>query len=50
VIPVPEPSREHDILLRIDGDVAPEEVKRWCEERLSAYKQPGWVETVNGEW
>ena len=40
VRPIPEPSRENDIALDVAGDVSPETVKRWCEERLSAYKQP----------
>lgn len=37
---VPEPAREHDIALDVAGDVTEEEVRRWCAERLSAYKQP----------
>ena len=41
---IPEPSREHDIGLVVDGDVSVEAVKRWCEERLSAYKQPTVIE------
>ena len=34
------PSREHDICLRVVGDVTREQVLAWCETRLSAYKQP----------
>ena len=37
---VPEPTREHDIALDVEGDVEPADVKQWCETRLSAYKQP----------
>ena len=37
---LPEPSREHDIALDIDGDVTVDAVKQWCAARLSAYKQP----------
>jgi long-chain acyl-CoA synthetase len=43
---LPEPSRENDILLRIWGGVAEGDVRRWCELRLSAYKQPSVVEIV----
>jgi len=44
VAAIPEPTREHDILLRLAGDVAQEDVERWCEEHLSAYKQPSVIE------
>ncbi|HUO52852.1 MAG TPA: AMP-binding protein [Gemmatimonadaceae bacterium] len=37
---IPEPSRENDIAVEVAGAVAEEDVKRWCEARLSAYKQP----------
>jgi acyl-CoA synthetase (AMP-forming)/AMP-acid ligase II len=47
VVPIPEPAKENDILLRVAGTVTVEEVKRWCETRLSAYKQPSVVEMVN---
>ncbi len=40
VVPVPEPTRENDILLTVRGDVTPDAVRRWCEGRLSSYKQP----------
>ncbi len=43
----PDPLREHDIVLRVSGDATEEEVRRWCEERLSAYKQPSVVEIVS---
>jgi long-chain acyl-CoA synthetase len=40
---IPEPAREHDIGLDVTGEVTAEEVRRWCAERLSAYKQPSEV-------
>jgi long-chain acyl-CoA synthetase len=46
VRPVPDAAKEHDILLRVAGAVEVEAVKRWCEARLSAYKQPGTVELM----
>lgn len=44
VTPIPEPSRENDIRVRITGNVTEDEVKRWCEARLSGYKQPSVIE------
>ena len=43
---IPEPSKENDILLRVTGTVTEEEVREWCESRLSLYKQPTvvWIE------
>ena len=43
VIAVPAPDREHEIALEVTGDVTADDVKRWCQARLSAYKQPGEV-------
>jgi acyl-CoA synthetase (AMP-forming)/AMP-acid ligase II len=40
---VPEPAREHDIALAVEGDVTEDAVRRWCAERLSQYKQPSEV-------
>lgn len=37
---VPDPVKEHGIVLSVRGDVAEADVKRWCEAHLSAYKQP----------
>ena len=37
---IPDPTREHDIALDVDGDVTAADVRAWCEARLSAYKQP----------
>ncbi len=49
VRPIPEPSKENDITLRVTGSVTEEEVRAWCEQRLSAYKQPTSVEVANGD-
>ncbi|OYV74481.1 MAG: hypothetical protein B7Z72_00015 [Gemmatimonadetes bacterium 21-71-4] len=37
---IPEPTREHDIGLDVTGSVSVDDVRRWCEQRLSSYKQP----------
>ena len=34
------PERESEIALEVTGSVSEEEVKQWCAQRLSAYKQP----------
>lgn len=44
----PDPVKENDVLLRVFGDVSEEDVKRWCEQRLSAYKQPSVIEIIPG--
>jgi long-chain acyl-CoA synthetase len=44
--PIPEPSKENDIALRVAGAVTEDEVRDWCETRLSAYKQPTIIETA----
>lgn len=43
---LPNPVKEHDILLRVAGTVTEADVRRWCAQRLSAYKQPSVVEIV----
>jgi long-chain acyl-CoA synthetase len=43
---VPAPARENDIAVVVHGDVDTSDVKRWCEARLSAYKQPSVIEIV----
>lgn len=40
---IPEPAREHDIALDVEGEVTADAVRAWCEARLSAYKQPSEV-------
>jgi long-chain acyl-CoA synthetase len=44
VSPIPENLKENDISLRVVGDVTEEDVRRWCELRLSVYKRPSVVE------
>jgi hypothetical protein len=48
VLALPEPLKEHDILLRVwvRGMVSEDDVRRWCESRLSSYKQPTAIEVV----
>ncbi len=38
---IPDPVKENGIALRVEGRATDEEIRRWCEWRLSAYKQPG---------
>ena len=42
----PDPVKENDIAVVVRGAVTVEEVKRWCEQQLSAYKQPSEIEIV----
>jgi long-chain acyl-CoA synthetase len=44
---IPEPLRENDIALAIVGNVSETDVKRWCGERLAAYKQPSRIEITD---
>ena len=37
---IPNPARENDIGVELEGEVTEDAVRAWCEERLSAYKQP----------
>lgn len=50
VCALPEPLKEHDILLRVwvrrGSTVSEDDVRRWCESRLSSYKQPTAIEVV----
>ncbi len=48
VYAIPEPSREHDVGVEIVGEVSEAEVRRWCESRLSVYKQPTDITIVAG--
>ena len=45
---IPHPVRENDISVEVDGSVTADEVKRWCETRLGAYKQPTEIAVVRG--
>ena len=40
---LPDPLKENDIVLGVRGRVTEAEVRHWCEDRLSAYKQPSVV-------
>ncbi len=40
----PDQLRENDIALSVRGSVTEEQVRAWCERRLSAYKQPATIE------
>ena len=44
VLAMPDSMKENDILLRVTGSVTQEAVTSWCEQRLSAYKQPSVIE------
>ena len=43
---LPDPVKENEIRLRVWGAVGEADVKRWCEARLSVYKQPSVIEIV----
>lgn len=45
---VPSHGRENDIAMEVTGAVTEAEVLAWCEERLSAYKQPTEVKVLSG--
>ncbi|MDQ2665231.1 MAG: AMP-binding protein [Gemmatimonadota bacterium] len=42
----PDPVKENEVVLHVVGSVGEDDVKRWCEEHLSAYKQPSVIEIV----
>jgi fatty-acyl-CoA synthase len=44
---VPDPLRENDIALEVTGHVAASDVKRWCEQELSSYKQPSTIDIAS---
>ena len=43
---IPNPVRENDIGVEIEGTVTEAEVRAWCEARLSAYKVPSEISVV----
>ena len=43
---IPEPLKDNAILIRVTGAVTEQDVKQWCEQWLSAYKQPSVIEVV----
>ncbi|HEX2717107.1 MAG TPA: AMP-binding protein [Gemmatimonadaceae bacterium] len=46
VTPIPDLARENEIALEVRGAAAEADVRAWCEQRLSAYKQPAVVRTA----
>ena len=46
---VPNPIRENDIALDVQGSVTVADVKQWCDERLSVYKRPSSIIVSNGD-
>ena len=43
---MPEPIRENDIALDVEGDVTVDEVKAWCDAHLASYKRPSEIVIV----
>ena len=43
---IPDPMRENDIGLEVEGDVSVDEVKDWCAARLARYKRPSQITRV----
>jgi long-chain acyl-CoA synthetase len=43
---VPDVAKENDIRVTVYGSVSSDDVKRWCEALLSAYKQPSEIVVV----
>lgn len=41
---IPEPTKENDVAVRIQGDVTDADVKRWAQQELAAYKVPSHIE------
>src|SRR5678815_4720100 len=39
VTTIPDPVRENDIAVEVDGDVIAADVKAWCDDRLAVYKR-----------
>ena len=48
VTAVPDPMRENDIAVEVDGDVTTADVKGWCADRLAVYKRPSFVTVIGG--
>ena len=40
------PDRESEIALEVTGSITEDDVKQWCAERLSAYKQPSTITLI----
>jgi long-chain acyl-CoA synthetase len=43
---IPNPARENDVGVEVEGDVTEAQVKAWCDRRLSAYKVPSEIVVV----
>lgn len=41
---IPDANKEHDIALRIDGDLSESDALRWARQELAAYKVPSHIE------
>ena len=46
---VPNQARENDIALEVEGSVTAEDVRHWCDERLSVYKRPSSIGVSNDD-
>jgi len=46
VTPIPDLARENEIELAVRGTATEADVRTWCEQRLSAYKQPAVVRSA----
>ena len=46
VTAVPDPLHENDIALTVTGSATEAEIRAWCEQRLSLYKQPASITVV----
>lgn len=40
---IPEPTKENDVAIRVQGNVSESDVKRWAQQELAAYKVPSHV-------
>ena len=43
---IPDPLHENDIALTVTGSATEAEIRAWCEQRLSLYKQPASITVV----
>jgi long-chain acyl-CoA synthetase len=43
----PDATKENDIVVRVVGDVAESDVRRWAQQELAAYKQPSHFEIAS---
>ena len=45
---LPDPVRENDIAIDVVGNVSPDAVKQWADERLAVYKRPSVITVTAG--